>query len=123
MSLDAGKAKICLACGKDLRGHRRYRSPKGYLCASCEKEDRIRRIACAECGKPTLPENLRPWGPISICARCFIDHENDPKSRVRKKISNKGFESAERQNLLIVAGVAVVLLLVIALSWLGVIGG
>ena len=123
LSIDAGKAKVCRNCGRDLRGHRRYKDDRGYLCATCEKEDRLRRIACAECGKPTLPENLRPWGPISICARCLVDHENDPKSRVRRQISNKGFEMAERQNLLVVAGIALVLGLIVALAWLGVIGG
>ena len=119
LAIDTSKKKVCRSCGKDLRGHRRFKDSKGYLCATCEAEDRVRRIACAECGKPVPPEQLRPWGPISICNRCFIDHENDPKARVRKKISTKNFELAEKQNILIMAGVAAVLLAIIALSQLG----
>ena len=123
LAVDDVRKKECRVCGRDLRGHRRYKDDRGYLCASCEKDDRARRIPCAECGKPTLAESLRPWGPISICARCFADHEADPKSRVKKKISTKGFDAAEKQKVLVIAGVAGVLLLLILLSWGGCIGG
>lgn len=110
--------KKCRVCGKDLRGHRRYKDERGYLCAGCEAEDRIRRVPCAECGKAVTPEALRPWGPISICARCWADHQNDPRLRIKRKVSTRKFEMVERQNLLIIAAVAVLLLLIILIAQL-----
>lgn len=110
--------KKCRLCGKDLKGHRRFKDERGYLCKDCEREDRIRRIPCAECGKAVPPEALRPWGPISICARCWADHQNDPKLRIKRKVSTKKFEMVERQNVLIIAAVAALLLLIILIAQL-----
>src|SRR5690606_36455718 len=76
--------KVCRVCGKNLKGHRRYKDERGYICPQCDRDERARRIPCAECGKPVPPESLRPWGPISICTRCWADHQNDPKLRVRR---------------------------------------
>lgn len=105
--------KICRVCGKDLKGHRRYKDERGYICRSCEHDDRARRIACAECGKAVPPEALRPWGPISICTRCWADHESDPKQRIKRKVSSRKWEEMERQTVLVIAGVALVGLLIL----------
>ena len=105
--------KPCVSCGKDLRGHRRYKTPRGYLCHACEKLDRTRRLPCAECGKPTLPENLRPWGTVSICPACHADHEADPTKRRLKKVSTRRFEAEDVQKTIVIAIVVVALLLVV----------
>jgi hypothetical protein len=97
--------KVCRVCGKNLKGHRRYKDEKGYICVSCDRDERLRRIPCAECGKPVPPEALRPWGPISICTRCWADHESDPKMRIKRKVSSRPWEEMERKTVLITSAV------------------
>ena len=105
--------KICRGCGRDLRGHRRLKDDQGYICVSCAKDEAKRKIACAECGKPTKPEGLRPWGPISVCARCWMDHQADPKSRVRRQVSSRPWEEAEKRTVLYMTGGTIALILII----------
>jgi hypothetical protein len=116
----ASAAKVCGKCGTDLTGKKRYKDKNGYLCPECEKADRKRRLPCAECGKPTAPELLRPFGTISICPGCFLDHERDPKTKVVKKISTKKHDFEEHKKLYILAGIAGVLLLILLLSQVGI---
>ncbi len=121
--LNTGPAKNCRMCGVDVRGHKRYKDERGYLCSNCEIIDRARRIDCAECGKPTAPENLRPWGPVSICHRCYIDHETDPKLRGLKQVSTRKFKIVEQQTTIAIALVLVALALLMFFAWMGWIGG
>jgi hypothetical protein len=105
--------KICRVCGKDLKGHRRFKDEKGYICRDCDRDERARRIPCAECGKPVPPEALRPWGPISICTRCWADHESDPKLRIKRKVSSRPWEELEKKTVLAISAVVVLGLFVI----------
>jgi hypothetical protein len=107
--------KVCRLCKTDLAGKKRYRDAAGYLCARCEKIDRKRRVPCAECGKPTLPENLRPWGPISICPGCFTDHDADPKKRRVKQVSLRKHDEFDVQRAVITGVIVVAFLLIIGL--------
>lgn len=111
--IDTGIEKTCRVCGKDLRGHRRYKDDKGYICRDCDREERARRIPCAECGKPVPPEALRPWGPIAICVRCWADHESDPKMRIKRKVSSRPWEELEKKSVLAIAAIALAALLVL----------
>ena len=113
--VDKSMKKVCRACGKDLRGHRRYKDNRGYICPDCDRLERARRIPCAECGKPVPPESLKPWGPISICTRCWADHESDPKMRLRRKVSSRPWEEMEKKTVLIVTAIAVVVLVILFL--------
>lgn len=116
---DPGIEKICRVCGKNLKGHRRYKDERGYICVSCDRDERARRIPCAECGKPVPPEALRPWGPIAICARCWADHESDPKLRIKRKVSSRPWEELEKKTVLAIAAVVgVVLLILLLVSWI-----
>ena len=121
--LDAPVEKRCRTCGENVAGRKRFKDDQGYLCEQCEDLDRARRIECAECGKKTAPENLRPWGPISICSKCLADREADPKKRRVKQVSTRKFEAYEKQVTIGVAGVLGVLGLLMLLSKLGCIGG
>lgn len=105
--------KVCRVCGKNLKGHRRYKDERGYICPQCDRDERARRIPCAECGKPVPPESLRPWGPISICVRCWADHQNDPKLRMRRKVSSRPWEELEKRTVLAITAIVVVALLVL----------
>ncbi|MEL7239944.1 MAG: hypothetical protein AAGK78_13895 [Planctomycetota bacterium] len=111
--------KICRLCGKDLRGHKRYKDKDGYLCKDCNKEDLAQRIPCAECGAPTLPHALHPWGPISICSACKNDHENDPNKKFRRKVSTKKHETHELKKVIVIGAIVAGLGAVVLLSRIG----
>ncbi len=111
----AQKPKVCKQCGTSLDGHRRYRDGDGYLCKDCHRLDKKRRVPCAECGKPTVPENLKPWGPTSICQKCFVDHERDPKARVNRKVSTRHFEKEDKRRAIILSAVMVGMVLFVLL--------
>ena len=111
--------KVCRSCGSSVVGKKRFKDARGYLCADCEKLDRVVRHPCAACGKPTLPENLRPWGTETICPACFAEREADPSARRLKKISARKHEAAYRQSTIVVAVVLIALLLLAALARLG----
>ena len=122
-SADAPVEKVCRICGENVAGKKRYKDKRGYLCEQCDDLERARRIECAECGKPTAPEDLRPWGPISICAKCHADREADPRKRRMKQVSSRHFEAYEKQVTIAVAGVLAFLGLLMILSKMGCIGG
>jgi hypothetical protein len=105
--------KICRVCGMNLKGHRRYKDEKGYICRDCDRDERLRRIPCAECGKPVPPEALRPWGPISICTRCWADHESDPKLRIKRKVSSRPWEELEKKTVLAITALMVLAIFVL----------
>ena len=113
--IDRSIKKVCRVCGKDLRGHRRYKDDRGYICPDCDRLERARRIPCAECGKHVPPESLKPWGPISICTRCWADHESDPKMRLRRKVSSRPWEEMEKKTVLIIAAAVVAVLILLLL--------
>ena len=118
-SATASAPKVCRSCGSSVAGQKRFKDARGYLCAECEKLDRVVRLPCAACGKPTLPENLRPWGTETVCPACFAEREADPSARRLKKISTRKHEAAHLQSTIVVAVVLIALLLVVALGRLG----
>ena len=122
-ALQTAQDKVCRMCGTDLKGHRRYKDSRGYLCKDCNKLDQVARLPCADCGKPTLPEGLRPWGTESLCARCYAEREADPSAKRMKKVSHAKFELHEKQGVIAVAAVLGFLMLLIVLNKLGCIGG
>jgi hypothetical protein len=107
--------KTCKSCGAVVSGQKRYRDGDGYLCEDCHKIDKHRRLPCAECGKPTLPENLNRWGTVSICRKCFMDHEQDPKSRVNRAVSDRHFNKEEKRRAIILGSVVLGILVILTL--------
>ena len=104
-------AKVCRMCGTNLEGHRRYKDKDGYLCKDCHRIDKKRRIPCAECGKPTNPENLQPFGPVSICRKCALDHDRDPRATFKRQVSTRHFDRWEKQKTIILIAVIAALIL------------
>ena len=107
MTTTAEKPKVCKQCGTSVQGHRRYRTGDGYLCHGCHTLDKKRRVPCAECGKPTAPENLKPWGPTSICQKCLVDHQRDPKANVNRKVSTRHFDAENKRRAIVLGTVMV----------------
>jgi hypothetical protein len=105
------RPKICRVCGKDLRGHRRIRDGHEYICPVCDKLERERQVPdgvpCAECSRLVSPTSLRRYGDIQICPKCFKDHEDDPKRRLRK-VDKRMFQLHEQRSTLTLAAVVVV---------------
>jgi len=121
---DAGE-KVCHACGKNLKGHRRMRHEKGYVCVSCAKAQQERElentVACAECGRRVKEAGLDEYAGSMICKRCMDDHKAVSKYKAPPP-SLRGHDQAEKKRLFMYVGVAAVLLLILILQRLGVIG-
>jgi hypothetical protein len=110
------KQKICIICGKDCAGHRRVKDSRGYLCYRCArdemKQERAGTVPCAECGRRVKEAGLITYGGIRICRKCHEDHRQAQK-KVVKKVATHHFEIHEKQRLIIVAIIFVVLGLIV----------
>lgn len=108
--------KLCIVCGKNVAGHRRIKDSRGYLCLACAKAERRAEIAgtlpCQECGRRVKPQGLVQYQARRICKRCFADHREAEKFRV-KKVSGAYFEAHEKRRLIVLLGIAAILLLFI----------
>ncbi|MEM8875875.1 MAG: hypothetical protein AAGD32_16630 [Planctomycetota bacterium] len=112
--------KICRVCKRDLRGHRRIRDGDEYICPTCDKlerEGQLEGLPCAECGRMISPTSLKRYGDISICPKCYTEHQRDTKKRPRK-IADHTWKIEEKRNVLILAGIAAVLLVFMLIGWM-----
>ncbi|HEX8325157.1 MAG TPA: hypothetical protein VF595_14740 [Tepidisphaeraceae bacterium] len=123
--------KLCRICSRDLRGHRRLKDSRGYICLDCDAAERgvppagveqdLSLIPCPECGRKLKPEGITTLNGAVMCKRCVAEF----KELRKYKAPPPGLEihkEAEKQslrNLLILAGV---LMLIMLLAWLGWIG-
>ena len=120
-SSKGGPPKPCVVCGKDLRGHRRLKDERGYLCLDCSKQEKgteAERGTCAECGRRVKKVSLQRWGTVRICKQCAIEHERDPRRHVRK-IDAAVFKQADWGKIYAAAAVIGLLLLFLLIHWLG----
>jgi DNA-directed RNA polymerase subunit RPC12/RpoP len=114
----AGPAKVCMACGKNLAGHRRVKDSRGYLCYDCAKSEiqteRDGTVTCAECGKRLKPDGLVPYEGIKICKKCFNDHKE--RQKFEKKVATSGYQEQEKKSLIILSIVFGILGVIILLK-------
>src|SRR5947207_14153959 len=51
------EAKICVVCGKDCAGHRRFKDSRGYICYACNKSQKSQELGkdgvCTQCLTPS----------------------------------------------------------------------
>jgi DNA-directed RNA polymerase subunit RPC12/RpoP len=124
VSADASE-KVCHACGKNLKGHRRLRHEKGYVCVSCAKAQQERELentlACAECGRRVKAAGLVEYAGAMICRRCMEDHKTISKFKAPPPKLD-GHDEAEKKRLLIYIGIAGLLGLILLLQQLGLLG-
>ena len=114
--------KLCVACGKDLAGHRRLKDKRGYICLACAKEEKgtaAERGTCAECGRRVKKTSLTRWGTVRLCKQCMIEHDRDPRRHVRK-IDGAVFKQTDWTKIYLAAAAAAVLLLIGLLHLAGV---
>ena len=119
--------KICRVCGKNLKGHRRFKDSRGYTCAQCHESDlhagpNANLIPCTECGRKLKIDGITTYDGRVMCKRCASEKRelNKFKPPVAALVmKEKEAEKATLRNLLIVAGV---LLLIMLLAGFGLIG-
>lgn len=120
----AEPTKLCHVCGKNLKGHRRLRDSRGYMCLACARAEQLAReaqeadrVPCAECGRKLKPEGLIEFGGLRICKLCHEHHREMARTK-RAPIHSTHHDEHERQRVKWLAGVLGVLLLIALLRWL-----
>ncbi|MGC4034062.1 MAG: hypothetical protein QM754_20465 [Tepidisphaeraceae bacterium] len=128
----ASGEKRCRVCNKDLKGHRRLKDSRGYICVACDKAERrqdevadaqdLNLIPCPECGRKLKAEGITTVNGMVMCKTCAVDHKELNKFKAPPPTLGRGKE-AEKRRLYIMLGVGGVLLLIILLNRLGLLGG
>jgi hypothetical protein len=112
---DAG-AKICLACGKDVTGHRRTKDSRGYMCLACAKAEIAAKkegtIPCAQCRRRVKPAGLVLHRGEQICKLCFQAHK-DAEKKIIKSVPDQHYREHEKQKLVILGAIFFILLLIV----------
>ena len=114
--------KVCIVCGKDVRGHRRVKDSRGYTCYACAKEQRRQELGdtvrCPACDRRVRETSLSNYEGMRICTRCIDERRNLAKaSRKRGVVDQKVFEKHEKKQ------VVWLVLVLLALLGLGALGG
>ena len=112
--------KLCRSCGKNLSGHKRFRTSKGYLCAECDADERANAptlIPCFECKRRVKASALVAYRGNQVCKRCYIDHRDNDRVKVDKVELTKHDGYAKKQ-VIVLGVVALVLGVVILISLL-----
>jgi hypothetical protein len=108
--------KLCIVCGKNVAGHRRIKDSRGYLCYQCARdemrEERAGTVPCAECGRRVKEAGLVEYSGLKICRKCFQDHK-ETQRKVVKRVSTHHFDLHEKQGLLIVLAIFIILGLIV----------
>jgi DNA-directed RNA polymerase subunit RPC12/RpoP len=101
--------KICIKCGKDVNGHRRYKDENGaYWCLPCAKEDdRKKRAAtqparskCALCSTEISVTNLIAVDGRFLCPKCVREtRELEKKTEARIGRINTAFKGQDWKRL------------------------
>lgn len=105
--------KRCIQCGRDVTHHKRMKDSRGrYWCFECGAADEARKghglmSPCAQCGKPTPPQEMHRHGERYICGHCHRDASSSGRS--------SGMSSGDRAKLILgvlaaVTGIGLILL-------------
>ena len=119
--------KVCRTCGKNLKGHRRFKDSRGYQCAQCalseqHQDVQANLVPCTECGRKLKIDGITTYEDRVMCKRCASEKRELSKFKppiAGIVVKEKEAEKATLRNLLIVAGV---LLLIMLLAGFGLIG-
>ncbi|MFN4241766.1 MAG: hypothetical protein ACK4PI_00860 [Tepidisphaerales bacterium] len=111
-------AKRCCQCGKDLRGHRRFKDSVGYWCKDCHRVDKARHTVaearCPDCGRMRPLDKLYQTDEgTQVCKSCMNERVAQAKRRAVKLAIEQGEKSGERMKTLALVGVLVLLALVV----------
>jgi hypothetical protein len=115
--------KYCRICGKDLTGKKRLKDSLGYWCPECAEEDRARKedkgTPCEQCHRKVPPDTLTSVDGKMMCSRCVREQRElrAPGSKRFRSVSHAAYKEHEKRNMLIMAGIAVILLILMVIAW------
>ncbi len=113
-----GPEKRCCQCGKDVRGHTRFKDSLGYWCKDCHKADKKRSTAtetrCPDCGRMKPIDKMQLVKDQYVCQTCAKVRAAEAKKvmekmaieHIRRKHETRGLKM-----MLIIAGVLVAVLI------------
>lgn len=132
---EALSRKLCVSCGKDVTGRKRFKDSHGqYWCPDCEKlefkrkrvekkrEDETKTV-CGLCGTSVAVQNLLAYDNRFICQKCYKEQkELEKKTEARIGRINSAFEGQDWKRLIPMLAILGVCGLIIVLRWLHIIG-
>jgi hypothetical protein len=111
------KPKVCCKCGKDIASKKRFRDSLGYWCEACHYEEKrsahAGHVPCDGCGRYVEERKLVTFEKTRICTRCLAEKRREAKAANRILIHTEARDKHEKQKLLILGVVALVLLMII----------
>lgn len=118
--------KLCRVCKKNLKGHRRLKDSRGYICVPCAEAEEAANddpslIPCPECNRKLKVDGLTTYQGAVMCKRCAADMKELHKYKAPPPglVNHHKHEKARLQKQLLFAGI---LLLIIAAAYFGIIG-
>jgi len=110
--------KTCCQCGKDLRGHRRFKDSIGYWCKDCHRVDKARHTVaearCPDCGRMRPLDKLyQTENGTQVCKQCMNDRSEKAKKYATKIAIESEVKGGERMKVYVMVGVVVVRVLVV----------
>lgn len=102
--------KRCCQCGKDLRGHRRFKDSVGYWCKDCHRVDKARTTVaearCPDCGRMRPLDKLyQTEDGTQVCAACMKERKVSAEKYAVKAAIEDEVKGAERRKLYILFGI------------------
>jgi hypothetical protein len=113
--------KVCCSCGKDLRGHRRWKDSAGYWCKDCHRVDRARNTVpeqrCQDCGRMKPLDKLKEYDGEHICVGCAKIRDDEKEIKQRKLEAKMAAEELQTKNFRkwMIIGIAMSVLILIAM--------
>lgn len=118
-ALEEVNAKKCCNCGKDLRGHRRFKDSVGYWCKDCHRADKARHKEpegrCPDCGRMRPLDKLfaMPDGR-QVCSNCKKTAQAELEKKQVKILAQEEEDASERRKLYVLFGILLAIGLVAA---------
>lgn len=114
--------KRCHVCGKDLKGHRRWKRDAGYICATCREQEKAGgdpaddRETCADCGKKLKPAGMVDYEGMRICRTCHASRKELDKHKP-KLIHSTHHDAHEKMKMKLAAAVLLTIALILLVKW------
>lgn len=115
---DDGNNKKCCQCGKDLRGHRRFKDSVGYWCKDCHRVDKARNTIpegrCPDCGRMRPLDKLYQQDDGSqVCSACVKERAKIAEKYAVKNLIENETKSGERFKTYVMVGIFSILAIVL----------
>src|SRR4051812_2811688 len=113
----AKSGKVCVACGKDVAGQKRFKDAQGrYWCYDCGVEDHVRKhpeegATCAKCGGKFAATKVIQFEDAWDCGPCLTKAQASKKReqmRIAAAAEDARLQQRHRKMFAIGAGAAVI---------------